>query len=164
MATETLIREAHPQELEQVEALVKEAYREFRSIFPERVWNSWMDNISQTIRSSAGILLVAEEAGEILGAVKFYPDAAQSGMGTWPAGSAAIRIFAVAPRHRGRGAGVLLTREVLRRSREMGIPAIFLYTGEFMHTARHIYEKLGFRRAPEFDRQPGPIAYRLDLA
>jgi len=159
-----LIREARPEELDRVEDLVKEAYREFQPLFPEVVWNSWMDNISRTIRSPAGILLVAAEAGEILGAVKFYPDAAQSGMGTWPAGSAAIRIFAVAPRGRGRGAGALLTREVLRRAREMEIPAIFLYTGEFMHAGRHIYEKLGFRRAPEFDRQPGPIACRLDLA
>ncbi|MBM4276171.1 MAG: GNAT family N-acetyltransferase [Deltaproteobacteria bacterium] len=158
-----LIREARPEELNRIEALAKEAYREFRPLFPERVWNSWMDNIAQTIRSPAGMLLVAEEAGEIHGVVKFYPDAAQSGMGQWPKGSAAIRIFAVRPQSRGRGCGIRLTMEVLRRAREMGVSTIFLYTGEFMHAARHIYEELGFRRAPEFDRQPGPIAYRLDL-
>ena len=32
-----------------------------------------------------------------------------------------------------------------------------------MAAARQLYEKLGFKRAPEFDRDPGPIAYRLDL-
>jgi hypothetical protein len=32
-----------------------------------------------------------------------------------------------------------------------------------MTAARQLYEKLGFQRAPEFDRDPGPIAYRLDL-
>jgi RimJ/RimL family protein N-acetyltransferase len=32
-----------------------------------------------------------------------------------------------------------------------------------MHAARHIYEKLGFKRVPEFDRDPGPIAYRLEM-
>ncbi|MBM4295221.1 MAG: hypothetical protein FJ126_10010, partial [Deltaproteobacteria bacterium] len=87
-----LIREARPEELDRVEDLVKEAYREFQPLFPEVIWNSWMDNIRRTIRSSAGVLLVAQEAGEMLGAVKFYPDAAQSGMGTWPPGSAAIRV------------------------------------------------------------------------
>lgn len=158
-----LIRDAHPRELDRVEDLVKEAYQEFRPLFPEKVWQAWMDNIRQTIRSPAGMLLVAEDAGELQGAVKFYPDAAQSGMGQWPEGSGAIRIFAVRPGSRGRGYGIRLNREVLRRAREMGISTIFLYTGEFMHAARHIYEKLGFRRAPEFDRQPGPIAYRLDL-
>ena len=45
----------------------------------------------------------------------------------------------------------------------LGLSAIYLFTGEFMHAARHIYEKLGFQRAPEFDLHPGPIAYRLDL-
>jgi ribosomal protein S18 acetylase RimI-like enzyme len=158
-----LIRDARPEELNRVEALVKEAYQEFQPLFPERVWDSWMANISETVHSRAGMLLVAVEAGKILGAVKFYPDAAQSGMGQWPEGSAAIRIFAVRPQNRGRGLGTLLTREVLRRAKEMGIGTIFLYTGEFMRTARHIYEKIGFRRAPEFDRHPGPIAYRLDF-
>jgi hypothetical protein len=32
-----------------------------------------------------------------------------------------------------------------------------------MQAARHIYESLGFKRAPEFDKDPGPIAYRLVL-
>jgi ribosomal protein S18 acetylase RimI-like enzyme len=122
-----------------------------------------MDNISKTIRSETGMLMVAESAGEIRGAVKFYPDARQSAMGRWPEGAAAIRILAVSPQARGRGLGTLLTRECLRRARDQKIPTIFLYTGAFMAAARHIYEKLGFKRALEFDRDPGPIAYRLDL-
>jgi len=64
---------------------------------------------------------------------------------------------------RGRGYGQLLTQACLKRARERKIPTIFLYTGTFMAAARHLYEKLSFKRAPEFDRDPGPIAYRLDL-
>jgi ribosomal protein S18 acetylase RimI-like enzyme len=70
----------------------------------------------------------------------------------------------VEPGSRGQGLGTRLTEECLRRARELKIPTIFLYTGEFMRAARNIYERLGFQRTPEFDRETGPIAYRLDLS
>ena len=163
MGKKIYIRDAAPHELNRIEALVLTAYQEFQPLFSEQVWTAWMDNIRKTIYSGAGMLMVAEAGGEIQGVVKFYPDAAQSGMGRWPQGAAAIRILAVGPVARGRGLGTLLTEECLRRARDLKVPAIFLYTGTFMAAARHIYEKLGFQRAPEFDRDPGPIAYRLDL-
>jgi len=163
MDNEILIRDALPEELDAIEALVKTAYLEFRPNFTEKIWQAWMDNVSQTVRASAGLLIVAAVDGVIYGAVKFYADASQAAMGHWPPGSAAIRVLAVLPAARGRGYGVLLTRECLGRARDLKIPAIYLFTGEFMLAARHIYEKLGFQRAPEFDPHPGPIAYRLDL-
>jgi ribosomal protein S18 acetylase RimI-like enzyme len=157
------IREAGIEELGEIEDLVKAAYREFQPLMPEDVWHRWMDNIGETIHSPLGLLLVADRQGKIEGAVKFYPDAAQSHLGEWPDGAASIRMLAVRPGSRGRGYGMRLTRECLRRARDQKIPTIFLYTGTFMTAARHIYEKLGFKRAREFDRDPGPIAYRLDL-
>jgi ribosomal protein S18 acetylase RimI-like enzyme len=163
MSNAILIRDASPAELDEIDALVKAAYLEFRPLFPEKVWQAWMDNVSQTVRAAEGMLIVAVEREVIQGAIKFYPDASRSGMGQWPEGVAAIRILAVSPQARGRGYGTLLARECVRRAEAMQISTIFLFTGEFMYAARHIYEKLGFRRAPEFDRDPGPIAYHLDL-
>jgi len=157
------IREAGAEELETVENLVKTAYREFQPLMPEAAWNRWMDNISETLHAPEGMVLVMEHRGEIEGAVKFYPDAGQAHQGQWPAGAGLIRLLAVSPARRGRGSGRLLTQACLKRARELSIPTIFLYTGTFMAAARHLYEKLGFKRAPEFDRDPGPIAYRLDL-
>jgi ribosomal protein S18 acetylase RimI-like enzyme len=157
------IRQAGAAEWDEVESLVKAAYREFQPLMPAAAWERWMDNISETIHSPLGRLLVVDNQGRIEGAVKFYPDAAQSHLGQWPAGAASMRLLAVPPAHRGRGYGRLLTRACLKRARGLKIPTIFLYTGTFMAAARHLYEKLGFRRAPEFDRDPGPIAYRLDL-
>jgi GNAT superfamily N-acetyltransferase len=157
------IRQAGAGELDEVENLVKAAYREFQPLMPAAAWNGWMDNIRETIQASDGEVLVVEDQGRIEGAVKFYPDAAQAHQGQWPAGAGLIRLLAVAPDHRGRGYGRLLTQACLKRAREVSIPTIFLYTGTFMAAARQLYEKLGFKRAPEFDRDPGPIAYRLDL-
>ena len=163
MAQEIHIREAGAGELAAVAHLVKTAYREFQPLMPEAVWERWMDNISETMQAPEGMMLVAERQGRIEGAVKFYPDAGQARQGQWPAGAGLIRLLAVAPGSRGRGYGVRLTQACLQRARDQKIPTIFLYTGTFMAAARHIYEKLGFKRAEEFDRDPGPIAYRLDL-
>jgi ribosomal protein S18 acetylase RimI-like enzyme len=163
MAQDTQIREAGAGELDEVENLVKAAYREFQLLMPEAVWSGWMDNIRETLQAPEGMVLVAEGQGRIQGAVKFYPDASQAHQGQWPAGAASIRLLAVRPGSRGRGYGVRLTEACLGRARALKIDTIFLYTGTFMAAARHIYEKLGFQRAPEFDRDPGPIAYRLDL-
>ena len=157
------IREAGAEELAEVESLIKAAYREFQPLMPAAVWERWMDNISETIHSPDGVLLVAERQGRIEGAVKFYPDASQAHQGQWPAGAGLIRLLAVSPASRGRGYGRLLTQTCLKRARELKIPTIFLYTGTFMAAARQLYEKLGFKRSREFDRDPGPIAYRLDL-
>jgi ribosomal protein S18 acetylase RimI-like enzyme len=163
MAEEIVIRDAAPGELGAVEELVKAAYQEFKPLVPELGWGKWMASIEAAVHSGAGLLLVAEADGKIQGAVKFFPDASQAAMGQWPPGAALIRILAVRPQARGRGYGTLLTEECLGRARALKIPTIFLYTGTFMLAARHIYEKLGFKRVLEFDRDPGPIAYRLDL-
>jgi N-acetylglutamate synthase-like GNAT family acetyltransferase len=163
MAKDILIREASPGELAEIETLIKTAYQEFQPLMPEAAWQRWMDNIGETLRAPGGQLLVAERHGRIEGAVTFYPDAGQAHQGHWPTGAAAIRLLAVRPSSRGRGYGIRLTEACLGRGRELQIGTIFLYTGTFMAAARHIYEKLGFKRAQEFDRTPGPIAYRLDL-
>lgn len=164
MGSKALIREARAGELAAVEALVKGAYREYRELVPAEGWERWMESITQAVSAGAGLLLVAEADGVLQGAVQFFPDATQSRQGHWPAGAATIRLLAVLPEARGRGLGTRLTEECLRRARELKIPTIYLYTGRFMLAARHIYEKLGFQRAPEFEpREPGPIAYRLDL-
>ena len=165
MSVKVLIREAGAGELEAVESLVKGAYLEYRELVPGEAWEKWMESVSQAIHAGAGLLLVAEVEGAIQGVVQFFPDASRSGQGRWPMGSGTIRLLAVRPEARGQGLGARLTRECLRRARELKLPAIFLYTGRFMLAARHIYEKLGFKRAPEFEppREPGPMAYRLDL-
>ena len=153
------IREAEAGELDEVENLVKAAYREFQPLMPAAAWDRWMDNIRETIQSPDGVLLVAGDQGRIEGAVKFYPDAGQAHQGEWPAGAASIRLLAVPPAHRGRGYGRLLTQACLDRARDLSIPTIFLYTGTFMAAARQLYEKLGFQTRPGI--RPGPGAHRL---
>lgn len=163
LAKAIAVREADPRELAEVEDLVRLAYEEFREYFPDTAWSAWMDNIGRTVQSETGVVLVATESGKIRGVVKFYPDAGQAGLGQWPPGVASIRILAVHPASRGQGLGRFLVRECIDRARALKIPAIYLFTGTFMQAARRLYESFGFRRAPEYDKEPGPIAYSLEL-
>ena len=163
MTQDIAIREARTEDLAEIETLVKTAYQEFESFMPEVIWKRWMRNVSEALHAPGGIVLVAETGGQIAGAVTFYPDASQAHQGHWPAGAGAIRLLAVRPASRGKGYGSLLTQACLDRARELKISTIFLYTGTFMAAAQHLYEKLGFKRAPEFDGDPGPIAYRLEI-
>jgi ribosomal protein S18 acetylase RimI-like enzyme len=163
MAQDIEIREARDAELAEIESLVKAAYQEFQPLMPESAWQRWMDNIGEALYAPGGIVLVAGHAGQLVGAVTFYPEASQAHQGELPTGSGAIRMLAVRPANRGQGYGERLTHACLVKARELGIHTIFLYTGTFMVAARQLYEKLGFKRVPEFDRIPGPIAYRLDL-
>jgi len=67
-----------------------------------------------------------------------------------------VRLLAVAPEARGRGVGVTLMRECIRRARQTGALALTLHTTEIMAAAMRLYERMGFARAPELDIQPAP--------
>ena len=55
----------------------------------------------------------------------------------------------------------------LRRCKELGVSTLLLHNMEEQATARGMYERMGFQRAPEFDFRPTEdrvvMAYKLDL-
>ncbi|GHH89539.1 GNAT family N-acetyltransferase [Streptomyces capitiformicae] len=121
-------------------------------------------------RAAATEVLVAVEAGRVLGGVTFVPaggpmaDIARTG-------EAEIRMLAVAPEARGRGTGEALVRACVERARAVdGCVRVVLSTQRTMHAAHRIYERLGFVRTPERDWNPLPdltdltlITYELTL-
>jgi hypothetical protein len=78
-----------------------------------------------------------------------------------------VRLLAVAPAARGRGVGAALMDECVRRACQSGAAVLTLHTTDIMQAAVRLYERLGFRRAPELDIQPAPgvtiKGYRLGL-
>jgi GNAT superfamily N-acetyltransferase len=181
-ATAVTVRDAEPGEHEGIRDLLAAAYRQFAEAVPASIYGPYIaDIVDLEPRARAGRLLVAEQAGEILGTVTYYRDAGAAGVG-WPPGWAAVRALGVHPAARGGGIGRLLMQACIERARSAGAPVLCLHTAEIMTAAVVIYEQMGFRRVPSFDfRPPGSerlegerpaaengrpfmvIAYRLDL-
>jgi GNAT superfamily N-acetyltransferase len=81
-------------------------------------------------------------------------------------GDCGFRMLAVDPETQGRGVGPRLVAECLERARAAGCRRMIIGSTEWMTKAHQIYERLGFRRAPELDQQWGDIrglCFVLDL-
>jgi GNAT superfamily N-acetyltransferase len=81
-------------------------------------------------------------------------------------GDCGFRMLAVDPAAQGRGVGPRLVAECLERARVAGCRRMVIGSTEWMTTAHRIYERIGFRRAPELDQQWGDIrglCFVLDL-
>jgi GNAT superfamily N-acetyltransferase len=153
MSSETIVvRDAAIDEMDEVSALILEAFAEFEGQMPRDVWvaarHEWADVWARLAEAQ---LLVAEVNGRLVGSVTFYPEASLSRTEAWPAGWAAIRVFTVRPDARRLGVGGQLTEECVRRARACGVPCIALKTTTFMFAARASYEAAGFVRAPDLD-------------
>ena len=162
------LRDAGPEELDEVSELIRDAYLEYQAHFPPERWEGYVRDMMD-VRSRLGVadLIVAEVAGRLLGAVTFYPEASHSDRERWPVGWAGVRLLAVLPDARGLGIGKALMDECLRRCRQRAVPTLGLHTTEPMNVARGMYERMGFVRTPEYDFHVGQglvvMAYRLDL-
>ncbi|MGH7390406.1 MAG: GNAT family N-acetyltransferase [Candidatus Rokuibacteriota bacterium] len=163
-----VVRDAKDDDLDAAGEVMVAAYAEYLPPDPTGPWLAYREEIRDVrSRLAMATLVVAEDRGRILGAITYFPDAGKEEHAAWPPAWAAIRLLAVHPEARGRGAGRLLTEDCIRRARTAGRRAVGLHTTPFMAVARAMYERMGFTRVPEHDFWPMPelhvMAYRLDL-
>ncbi len=160
------VRPARPDEYAMVGELTATAYLADGTVHEE-----YLPTLRDAAaRAAHGALLVAVDTttGDLLGTASLFTAAAGP---TWAegarSGDAVLRMLAVAPTARRRGAGRALTRECIRRAREMGQHRLILSTAPSMTGAHALYEQLGFRRDPGADWEPMPgfrlMAYWLPL-
>jgi len=164
-----LIRDARPEDRDAIRETTLAAYQEYASRMPG-FWEGYRQNIVASLDEvGEAEQLVAVDEGVIVGTVLRYPPRRMKISRTdsldmpWPE----VRLLAVSPAVRGRGVGAALMRECARRVRAAGGRVLSLHTTDMMQTAMHMYERMGFVRAPELDFKPAPgvtvKGYRLDL-
>jgi predicted N-acetyltransferase YhbS len=167
------LREAEVADHPAIREIITAAYREYETVLPPGGFEIYLEDLLDLDgRAEVGSLIVAEQAGRVVGTVTYYDDASVEGLG-WPSGWAGLRALGVDPAARGFGIGRLLMRECFDRARAVGAPVLCLHTAAFMTAAVTMYEEMGFRRAPKFDFDPKDyypvaesvqvIAYRVDL-
>jgi GNAT superfamily N-acetyltransferase len=163
------VRDARGEDRDAVRALTLAAYGEYATVMAPPAWRGFDRAVRAALDTSEEVeRIVAERDGGIVGSVVLYRPAADAYGGMlerlrWPE----LRLLAVSPAERGRGVGRALVEECVRRARRMGATELGLHTSRSMRAAIHLYEEMGFERAPEHDFQPEGAervtAYRLRL-
>lgn len=76
-----------------------------------------------------------------------------------------LRMVGVHPDYRGYGIAKTLTLKCIEYAKATGESTLALHTSEHMNAARHIYEKLGFKKTKELNPRFGKTywLYRLNL-
>jgi GNAT superfamily N-acetyltransferase len=163
------LRDARPSDRANIADLTIRAYAQYARVMTSAAWAALEEALHRSLADDTGVTrIVAELDGRIVGSVALYdPGAAQytglDSAAAWPE----VRLVAVDPAVRGRGVARALVLECVRRARAAGAPTLGLHTSQSMHTARRLYERLGFVRDPEHDFQPPGAelveGYRLPL-
>jgi predicted N-acetyltransferase YhbS len=146
-----LVRDAVPADYPAIRRIVIAAYRQYDGLIARDIFSPYLaDLLDLDTHARHGHLLVAEADGRVSGSAAFYPDASVRGLG-WPPGWAGGRALAVHPAARGYGVARALLAACERLARESGAPVFAFHTASFMTGAIALYDRLGYRRAPEFD-------------
>lgn len=151
--TRSIVRAATAADVQQVRAVIAAANEGFRGTVPNAFFASYFASaVDVEGRLSDGEVLVAEVDERIVGSITFYRDANDEGTpARFPDWTAGVRATAVHPTARGLGVGRDLVEACIARALAVGATAIALHTASFMTAAVTLYERTGFRRAPEFD-------------
>ncbi|MCI2253381.1 GNAT family N-acetyltransferase [Domibacillus sp. PGB-M46] len=164
------IRQALPSEKASIRKQRIKSYEEHAKKIPPGHWEALKSAVSSKADEQEGVeLIVAVKEGQVIGSVALFPAKSDAYTGLvdmldYPE----IRMLAVDPQARNKGAAKALINECIRRTKESGLPYIGLHTADFMEAAVRLYERLGFERMPQFDFEPandGIIvkAYRLSV-
>lgn len=157
---EHLIRRARTAELGEIGELTVAAYEEYLTDAEDDYRHHLLD---ASARDQEAELWVAEAAGRLVGTVTYCPPGSPwRELATAEEGE--FRMLAVHPTARGQGVGGSLAQHCEVRARAHGHTGMVLSTLATMRAAHHIYESLGYARAPERDWAPAPEVHLIAYA
>jgi ribosomal protein S18 acetylase RimI-like enzyme len=158
------VRDAVPADHAAIRDVVIAAYGQYADLIPAGIFPRYLASlVDLETHARYGRLLVVEAAGRICAFGAFYPDTSVRRVG-FPPGWASGRALAVHPAARGHGVARTLLTAGERLAQESGSPVLAFHTYSFMTSAIALYERNGYRRAPEFDLDMAARLGRSDAA
>lgn len=161
--SDLVVRRATPSDHAAAGAVTVAAYEEFTE-GPDDQYVAKLRDAARRDREAE--LWVAERGGEVVGTVTLaLPGSPWREIGADDEGE--FRMLAVSPTARRQGVGEALMGLVMDRFRSLGFRGVVLSSLAQMTSAHRVYERHGFRRAPDRDWSPVPgvdlIAYVTEL-
>ena len=161
------IRELRPDEYSDGGRVTAAAYA---AMEPEEVSpnSDYLDRVANLeARAPYAVLLGAFEDGEVVGTLTLeLEDRIKGGFPRPPLApdEAHVRMLGVAPGRQRRGIGLALMEASISRAREAGKRRLTLETAEVMTGAQRMYDRMGFRRGPDWVHGDFRLlTYELDL-
>lgn len=106
--------------------------------------------------ADAEILVAVDDAGVVIGCASFVRDHTSRLAELERPGESGIRMVGVAEHARGHGVARALVEACAERARASGKRGIAILTEPRWTVSHSVYERLGFRRAPDRDWEPEP--------
>lgn len=142
-----MLRDFLPTDADAVVRVALAAFAQFEQHYSD--WPLFTVHVAKIAElAKAGEIIVAENDGQIIGAVAYVgpkQPKAEFFDPAWPV----IRMLVVDPRARGKGTGRQLTEECIRRAERDQSPVIALHTTPIMTVALPMYLRMGFTRVRE---------------
>jgi ribosomal protein S18 acetylase RimI-like enzyme len=139
-----MLRDYRQDDAEAIVRVALAAFAQFEQDYSD--WPMFTANVAKMPElSKTGEIIVAEDGGQIVGAVAYVgPQAPKAAFfdPAWPV----IRMLVVDPAARGKGIGRQLTEECLRRAERDQSQVIALHTTPIMTVALPMYLRMGFTR------------------
>lgn len=157
--SEILVREARPDEHEALGTLMASVFGSLEG-FPgpteQPGYYELLANVGAFATRPDTVVMVAVIDDRLVGGVVYFSEMANYGSGgdgvaDREANTSAFRFLAVDPSARGLGVGKALVERCLALARQAGHHQLIIHSSAVMTTARRMYDRLGFVRAPDLD-------------
>jgi ribosomal protein S18 acetylase RimI-like enzyme len=162
-----LYRMADPKDVSALHELGLASYGRLKNVMTPDNWKKMESvlNSDETfpVLVSSCFPFVCEENSRLLGMAFLVPSGNPTKI--YSADTSYIRMVGVHPDADGRGIAQTLTKLCIDKARETDEKTIMLHSAEIMYAARHIYEKLGFKKIRILDSHYGLEywLYQLDI-
>lgn len=159
------IRAVHPDEHDALGELTVAAYSVLLGDHMSDGYRAELRDVAGRVGRAVVLVAVAPD-GALVGGITYLTGPGAYEFSDGSEEEASLRMLAVAPRAQRHGVATALVRAAVERARQEGRTRVLLHTTASMTAAIRLYERLGFRRAPERDvRIPevALLAYTLDL-